>query len=151
MTEEKVIVKKHYLAKSSKGTPSIKIQAESCDIGETLYYDCWLTDATYKQTIKTLREALGWNGNNLNDLDGTGILVGKECIAVTEEEEYEGKTHKKIKFLNSLGGIASDLSIDEKEEIQNGFDKALEKYDNTEFPKEKNKEPITPNQDDLPF
>jgi hypothetical protein len=122
-----VKVKKSYLAKSSKDTPSIKIVLDAPN--ETLYFDAWLTDGTIKQTIKVMRDVLGWKGTNLSDINGTDTLVGVECCAVIEEEEYNGKSQRKVKFLNSLGG-GSSIAPDKVDEMQTFFNTALSKYEN---------------------
>ena len=151
MSEELLVeVRKHYLAKSKNGTPSIKFQVISCaDPEDKLYFDCWLTDGAYKQTIKTLRETFGWDGNCLSDLNGTSLFIGTKAVAVIDYENYNGQEIRKIKFLNAVGG-KSTLGQDEVEELNNQFLSAVRKYDGVEVPEEQ--EPTAKaSDDDLPF
>jgi len=104
----------HVLATSKeKGTPSIKVQVEiqkNVVNGEpvtgSFYWDGWLTEKAFENTMKAVSEALGWNGGDLSELNGTGAFVGKIVQVVLEEEadDRTGKTHTKIKWLNPLGG-----------------------------------------------
>jgi hypothetical protein len=92
-----------------KKTPSVKFQLKVCfniatpNIAEggVLYADLWLTDAAFENTMKTLSETFGWNGEDISELNNGELLFGIECNAVVEIEEYDGKLRPKVKFLNN--------------------------------------------------
>lgn len=96
----------HYIATSSKGTASIKFQFELLDAPDkrTIWGDLWLTDAALENTFRTLFEAFGWRGQNLESLHYGGQLNEMECSLVVENETYEDKTRPKVKFINAPGG-----------------------------------------------
>jgi hypothetical protein len=48
-----------------------------------------------------------------------------ECVIVAEEEEYNGKTQIKAKYLNSVNGIATGKSKDESLATSEKIAKAL--------------------------
>lgn len=89
-----------------KGTPCVAVVFED-DIGETITYWGYLTDAALEYTMKSLA-AMGWKAEDhdgrIDSLDGTDLLVGKKVEIVVDEEEYEGKVRSKVKFINEIGG-----------------------------------------------
>ena len=102
----------HSLAESKeKGTPSVKVtfgvkhNVESPDVTcrFTAWADLWLSDSCFDRTMHTLTKTLGWKGSNLSELnDNQTLLAGAECILVIENEEYNGKTIPKVKFVNDV-------------------------------------------------
>lgn len=106
----------------NKGTPSVKIQFGTefnindmqTPVRKSLYVDLWLTDATFDRTMDTLT-MLGWDGADLNALNGTELLCGKEAWVVVAEEEYEGKVRDKIQFVNPVGGGQSAQRMEDKD------------------------------------
>jgi hypothetical protein len=83
----------HALAISSqKNTPSVKLVLRANDDQpRNLYKDLWLSDNAFDGSIKVLREVLGWQGMDLQELNAQpAILSGIEVVAVCEVEEYEG-------------------------------------------------------------
>lgn len=108
-----VTVTDHILATSKNTqTPSVKLtlgiikcitDPEDRTKGQ-LYHDLWLTDKPFERTMKTLHGVLGWQGDDISELNGTGILCDKELWAEVDEETYEGKTYSKVQWLNPVGG-----------------------------------------------
>lgn len=107
-----------WFGESSKGVPFLRIpllviEDGDCE-GDQTVFQGWLTDKALDRTIKNLAEVFGWDG----DLEvlakqlNTGPFVGKECQIVCENEEYNGKTHVKIKWLNPAGSSGSVMSQD---------------------------------------
>jgi len=97
-----------------KGTPSINITFETSENVETkepiikkVYADLWLSEKAQDRSLETLIKTLGWNGDDLNELNGGDVLAGKEAWLVLEEEEYEGKPYTKVKWINKIGGKMS--------------------------------------------
>jgi hypothetical protein len=70
--------------------------------GETITWFGYFTEGTQERTIDALR-TLGWNTNDLDNLDG---ITENEVRVVLAEEEYEGKTSLKVKWINRVGGLA---------------------------------------------
>lgn len=107
----KCVVIDHVLRESKeKKTPSVMLKLDTVEniiTGEKvqsthLYFDGYLTENAIDNTMKTLTEALGWNGVDLNDLNGTGKFCGVEVAAVVDEESYQGQLRSKVKFVNNL-------------------------------------------------
>ena len=102
-----------------KGTPSINITFETSENVETkepiikkVYADLWLSEKAQDRSLETLIKTLGWNGDDLNELNGGDVLAGVEAWLVLEEEEYEDsfgnvKTSTKVKWINKIGGKTS--------------------------------------------
>lgn len=83
----------HALALSSqKNTPSVKLVLRTTDENpRNLYKDLWLSDGAFDGSVKVLREVLGWQGMDLQELNAQpAILAGIEVVAVCEVEEYDG-------------------------------------------------------------
>ena len=81
---------------------------------ERLYWQGWLSQKALENTMKTLVEVLGFNGND--SVDSNGVLTdpdalsyGKDVSIVVEMESYttdDGQTKQapKIKWVNKLSG-----------------------------------------------
>jgi hypothetical protein len=116
----KATITDHQLAESKNGTPSVKFKlvlSENLLSGEKiqpllLFHDAWLTDAAIEGTMKSLTEALGWTGTDLNDFNGTGTFNGVDVSVVVEEEVYEGKTHSKVKYMNNISRAGKVAPMD---------------------------------------
>lgn len=95
-----------------KKTPFIRIplvvKTEGTQKGREIVWRGYLTENAIKRTIKTLRDALNFNG----DLDvlaheqendyADSIFVGKECAVTCEEEFYDDKPRIRAKWLNPI-------------------------------------------------
>lgn len=57
------------------------------------------TDKAREYTLAALA-AMGWDGQNLDTLDGLGVA----CEIVVAEETYQGVTRTKVKYVNPIGG-----------------------------------------------
>lgn len=62
----------------------------------------YFTEGTYERTIESLRY-MGFEGDDLTQLVG---LDKNEVELVIEDEEYNGKFHEKVQFINRPGGAA---------------------------------------------
>jgi len=131
--DERVKVIEHFLAKAKTGSPSVKIVLQN-EAGEKLYYDCWLLESCKESTFKVLRDVLRWQGNDLNELNNTDELCGRECVAVVEEEEYNGKVRQKVKFLNAIGYSGSEFGKEEIAELNKLFGGKSNEAGNEETP-----------------
>lgn len=136
----------HKLATSkNKGTPSVNLKfelnrnvdsGEECPPNTHLYADQWLTDDCFDRTMHTLTKTLSWDGDDLSDLNGT-CLVGNKAWVVVEEEEYEGVTRSKIKWVNEVGSKKGAGSFAESQ-LKNLNEKlaTFKQLHRTETPKE---------------
>lgn len=117
----KAIVKNHVLATSKdKGTPSVKfllLCTEDVLTGEKInqfqvYWDGYLTDKAADNTIETLTKCFDWGSDDLNVFNGTGTYIDTEVVVVCDEEQYNGKTMTKAKFMNPVGAVANVAPLD---------------------------------------
>jgi hypothetical protein len=92
------------IGKASTGTHQIAIEFEFLDETGGITYYGPLSDAAFDYTMKAIRAA-GFQGDDLANLES---LCGEtpEVVLVIEPEEYNGKTTRKVKFINSAGGLA---------------------------------------------
>ena len=86
-----------------KGTPAVAVEFVFSDesLG-SIRWDGWLSDAAFDRTIESLRHC-GWTGDDLSDLDG---LDANEVELVVEDDDYNGKTYSKVKWVNRAGSLA---------------------------------------------
>lgn len=100
-----------------KGTPSIRIAFRTESDVETgvlvseienapsaLYGDLWMSEKTIERTIETLRDVLGWQGTDFEELNAGNPLRGAQAWIVWDYEEYEGKHHPRVQWINAVGG-----------------------------------------------
>lgn len=92
------------IGKAGTGTHQIAIEFEFLDETGGITYYGPLTDKALEYTMKAIRTA-GFEGDDLSDLSS---LTGEtpEVMLVIGPEEYEGKVTRKVKFINSMGGLA---------------------------------------------
>lgn len=93
------------LAESSKGTPEVAVEFlfSSPDFaGAGITWHGYLSEGAFKRTVESLRHC-GWTGDDLTDLAG---LDTNEVDLVIANEEYEGETHPKVRWVNKAGGLA---------------------------------------------
>lgn len=92
------------IGRAGTGTPQIGIEFEFLDeVGGITYYGP-LTDAAFQYTMKAIRTA-GFAGDDLSDLSSLENDA-PEVMLVIGPEEYNGKVTRKVKFINSMGGLA---------------------------------------------
>ena len=104
----------------TKATPFIRIPlvvAEGEEIGKEIVWRGYVTPNAFENTIKTLTKAFGWDGDiEALTAEKSDPFSGKEVQVVCEEEEYEGQTRIKVRWLNAVGGGAVKL---DKEKLAN--------------------------------
>lgn len=100
------------LGESSKGTPCVEVRFQfqgPADLyGQHIVWYGYLSENALKSTVKGLR-ACGWQGDNLEDLSTIGA---KEVELVIENEEFDGKTRAKVRWVNQPGGGATSVPLD---------------------------------------
>jgi hypothetical protein len=79
--------------------------------GETITWFGYFTEGTQERTLETLR-TLGWKTDDLDNLDG---IADNDVRVVLAEEEYDGKTSLKVKWINKLGGLALKTPMSEEQ------------------------------------
>ena len=103
--------------KSKNGTIGLEVAFDfvepTTDQIERQNWIGWLSAKAIENTMDTLVNVLGFNGNDLCDeegvlLDKGALAYGKEVRLVIEIEQYNQKTYPKIKWVNRLGGSAFD-------------------------------------------
>lgn len=93
------------IGKASTGTHQIAIEFQFLDETGGITYYGPLTDAAFEYTMRAIRTA-GFVGDNLADLSPLCDGSAPEVMLVIGPEEYNGKITRKVKFINSLGGLA---------------------------------------------
>jgi hypothetical protein len=94
------------LSESSKKTPCIQIEFESA--GETATAWLYLSDKAFENSVKTLRDAFGFN-DDFETLEAQ--VIGRKCqIVVEEEADDKGNLKPRVKWINSLRFTPRPLS-----------------------------------------
>jgi hypothetical protein len=75
---------------------------EGEEVGRQLTWRGFFTEKTRQRTIEALRYC-GWEGTDFASLDGLDRNLVQLDI---DEDEYEGKKHWKVNWVNRLGGLA---------------------------------------------
>ena len=105
-----------WLGESKTGTRFVRvpitITASGPQRGKTINWYGYLTEKSQERTIEALEHCFGidWNWENIN-------WEGKEVEVVVEQDEYNGKTSFKAKYLNNpnIDRSAGNKSPDEIE------------------------------------
>ncbi len=93
------------IGKAGTGTHQIAIEFEFLDEQGGITYYGPLTDAAFPYTMKAIRAA-GFVGDDLADLTSLCDGSAPDVTLVIGPETYNGKTTLKVKFINSMGGLA---------------------------------------------
>jgi len=89
----------------------VLLQIEEGDsVGQTITWYGYFTEKTEQRTIESLRYC-GWEGHNFVDLKGLDKNLVK---IVVDEEEYEGRVHTKVQWINRIGSMAIKNVMDDK-------------------------------------
>lgn len=76
--------------------------------GEHITWYGYFTDDTWERTIDSLR-IMGWSGADLDDLSG---IDANEVRLVIAHDEYNGEVFARVRWVNTLGGIAMKERMD---------------------------------------
>jgi hypothetical protein len=93
------------VGKASTGTHQIAIEFEFLDEAGGITYYGPLSEAAFEYTMKAIRTA-GFVGDDFADLSSLCDGQAPEVVLVIGPEEYNGKVTRKVKFINSAGGLA---------------------------------------------
>jgi hypothetical protein len=98
------------IGSSSTGKPEICIIFQNVDGAKKHRYDGYLTEDAAEFTMQNLRTC-GWQGDNLIELDGCNCneMLPAEVELVLQEEEYEGNSRWKIRFINDPGFMRASV------------------------------------------
>jgi hypothetical protein len=94
------------LSETSKGNPQVAILIEIIEgehAGENYTWYGHFTEKTEERTLESLRH-LGWSTDDLTDL--TGIDANEVSITIGHEDDQEGKTRARVRWVNAPGGLA---------------------------------------------
>jgi hypothetical protein len=107
------------LGKTEKGNRQVAVRFQTFDSedrpGEQITWYGYFTEKTAERTLESLQHC-GWEGDDITDLAG---IERNEVQLVVEHEEYEGKTHARVAWVNRAGGggIAIKAPLDEAEKV----------------------------------
>ena len=94
------------ITESSNGKPTVVLKFIN-ENGDEISHWMYLTEKAQPYTAKTLM-VFGYNGEDLTQLaagtEGGLLDTTKEVEIVMENEEWEGKTRCKVKWINEPGG-----------------------------------------------
>jgi hypothetical protein len=78
------------------------------ETGASLWWRGFFTDKTTERTFESLR-ACGWTGN---DISSVAFPPDNSVEVVVENEEYQGKVHPKIQWVNAIRGASIQNAMD---------------------------------------
>lgn len=142
------------LGESSKGTPQVAVLFDVLDEGaaeKSITWYGYFTEATADRTLESLKH-MGFEGDDITILDGLGR---NEVSLVVEDEEYEGQTHARVRWVNKAGGLAvkQPLSPDKMRTFAAEMKAKLRAGGSKSAPKPADKRPEPPplTDADIPF
>ena len=92
------------LGVSQNGNEQVGVEFELIEVpGQHITWYGTFTDAAFDIAMRGLRSA-GMTGDDLSDF--SWVEKAPEVMLVVDHETYQGKTKVKVKFINSLGGLA---------------------------------------------
>ena len=120
-------ISNHGYSMTSTGTHQFWVQFETK--AGSLRGFFFLSDKAIEHTIAKIR-AMGYDGDNLEELaDGTR-LAGLMCLVTVEHDNYNGKTSAKVSFVDAWGtqrGAKRDNEVAAKVKMFNALLKRTEK------------------------
>lgn len=93
------------LGSTKRGDEQVVVQfnvTEEAFAGERITWFGSFSDKAWERTVESLRYC-GWTSNDLSDLSG---VTSNEVEIVVEHEEWEGKMHARVRFVNGAGAFA---------------------------------------------
>lgn len=88
------------LGYADTGTPYIGVLFSLKEAGVKLTWRGFFTEKTQERTFEALR-ACGWKGDDLSEIT---FPQGNEVEVVVKQEEWEGKVHPRIQWVNAVRG-----------------------------------------------
>lgn len=142
-----------WLDETKSGTPFIRIpcivtEPGSDQDGKEIVWRGYLSPKAKENTEAALQRALDFDGN-WEELD---YFAGQEVIIVTDEEEYNGETRIKAKWLNNVTNkVASEKAAEIAARLnkESGFSSTPSKPKAATKPQVKEEEAVE--DDDIPF
>jgi hypothetical protein len=100
------------LGKTGTGKEQIAVEFDLLDHqGDSItWYGLFHNEEAFEITMKGLRTA-GFQGDDISDFGW--IQACPEVVLVVVNEEYQGQTKAKVRFINSAGGVAMKEALDE--------------------------------------
>jgi hypothetical protein len=94
------IVQAAEFGETEKGTPylCLTFAGDASTTEGTQYGYLYLSEKALANSVKTLRDAFGFDGNFETVVEQ---IVEKPCAITNESEEYEGKERVKVKWINA--------------------------------------------------
>jgi hypothetical protein len=99
----------HGFAPGNKG-PQLWVKFETSEGNIAGWFS--FTDKAAQHTVKKIRN-IGYQGDNIEQLNDGVSMRGMLCSIVVEHEEYDGKTRAKVAFVNRLGDTGGSLDRDD--------------------------------------
>jgi hypothetical protein len=127
-----------WIGTTTKGTDFIRLpllidDPASDQHGREIVWQGWLTEKATRRTVQTLDAAFGKNWTIAALESGISSFAGQLCKITVEEEDYNGETRYKIKWLNPIAGD-EPLSQERVKKLDSRITDAREnKNDETEF------------------
>lgn len=94
------------LGRTGEGRPQVAVGFQIIDgeyAGELITWYGYFTEKTQETTLKALRTC-GWSTDSLANL--AGVTDNEVSVVVEHEKNDQGETIAKVRWVNSIGGIA---------------------------------------------
>ena len=100
--------------KTSKGSEQVAVEFEitapEIHAGRRITAYLYLTEKTVDRTLESL-EHCGWDGVGFS-VDSLATVRGEASIVIEHEEDQNGEPRARVKWVNSIGGLALKEELD---------------------------------------
>lgn len=115
-THEVRVVETYLSESKEKKTPCLVVVFED-ESARRISHSLYLSEKAMPYTLDTLTDVLGWDvaadDFQMEAINGTDRLLNRECQIVVDEEQYEGKTFLRVKYVNAKGYVPGAPQLDD--------------------------------------
>lgn len=103
-------VMEHGISRSKSNTVQVAIKFKTEHGTITGWFP--LSDKAAKHTIEKLKN-IGFTGDSVAQVNDGVCLIGKECVITVGHDEYQGKRHAKVSYVNPPGYEGQEIRRDD--------------------------------------
>jgi hypothetical protein len=97
-------------------------------IGAQVRADLWLTQDCADRTFETIEKCFGWSGDDISEIHtNRHLFADHKVVLVCEIEEYQGREHLRVAFVNPISRVFS-MKKEKVGELAPALNSALQRF-----------------------